>query len=144
MAYESEPEHRQSFPSWSSCLGFRIGFCLLPGDLEGGWVQSQEYCLIREATLSREFFFVPASQIFGHVCYNQAYMGVASGFSQAVLTWLVQVRMQSEGKLKEGVPKKYPNAFKAYGIIARSADIICTPQEKTLERSRVQARFALQ
>ena len=28
--------------------------------------------------------------------------------------------MQSEGKLPEGVPKKYPNAFKAYGIIARS------------------------
>jgi len=29
--------------------------------------------------------------------------------------------MQSEGKLPEGVPKKYPNAMKAYGIIARSA-----------------------
>lgn len=33
--------------------------------------------------------------------------------------WGVQVRMQSEGKLPEGTPKKYPNAFKAYGIIAR-------------------------
>lgn len=27
--------------------------------------------------------------------------------------------MQSEGKLPEGVPKKYPNAVRAYGIIAR-------------------------
>lgn len=31
----------------------------------------------------------------------------------------MQVRMQSEGKLPEGTPKKYPNAFRAYGIIAR-------------------------
>ena len=30
-----------------------------------------------------------------------------------------QVRMQAEGKLKEGAQKKYPNAVKAYGIIAR-------------------------
>jgi hypothetical protein len=27
--------------------------------------------------------------------------------------------MQSEGKKPEGVPKKYPSAFKAYGIIVR-------------------------
>ena len=32
----------------------------------------------------------------------------------------VQVRMQAEGKLAEGKAKKYPNATKAYGIIARS------------------------
>jgi hypothetical protein len=31
----------------------------------------------------------------------------------------VQVRMQSEGKKAPGEPKKYANAFKAYGIIAR-------------------------
>ena len=31
----------------------------------------------------------------------------------------LQVRMQAEGKLPEGTPKKYPNAFKAYSIIAR-------------------------
>lgn len=29
--------------------------------------------------------------------------------------------MQAEGKLAEGKAKKYPNATKAYGIIARSA-----------------------
>jgi hypothetical protein len=32
----------------------------------------------------------------------------------------MQVRMQSEGKKAPGQPKKYANAFKAYGIIARS------------------------
>ena len=31
----------------------------------------------------------------------------------------MQVRMQAEGKLAEGKFKKYPNAVKAYGIIAR-------------------------
>jgi len=35
--------------------------------------------------------------------------------------------MQSEGKLPEGVPKKYPNAIKAYGIIARSVDFLFNP-----------------
>lgn len=42
-----------------------------------------------------------------------------------------QVRMQSEGKLPEGTPKKYPNAFKAYSIIARSVcshRLSCTNQ----------------
>lgn len=33
--------------------------------------------------------------------------------------YYTQVRMQAEGKLKEGAQKKYPNAVKAYGIIAR-------------------------
>ena len=33
--------------------------------------------------------------------------------------WLVQVRMQAEGKLAAGQAKKYPNAIKAYGIIRR-------------------------
>ena len=28
--------------------------------------------------------------------------------------------MQAEGKLPAGTPKKYPNAIKAYGIIARN------------------------
>jgi hypothetical protein len=31
----------------------------------------------------------------------------------------VQVRMQAEGKLPEGTPKRYPSAVKAYGIIVR-------------------------
>ena len=31
----------------------------------------------------------------------------------------LQVRMQAEGKLAAGKMKKYPNAIKAYGIIAR-------------------------
>jgi hypothetical protein len=34
--------------------------------------------------------------------------------------------MQSEGKKAPGEPKKYANAFKAYGIIARWEDLrIC-------------------
>jgi hypothetical protein len=32
---------------------------------------------------------------------------------------VLQVRMQSEGKLPPGAPKKYKNAFAAYGIILR-------------------------
>ncbi|GFH18383.1 MC family transporter: uncoupling protein, partial [Haematococcus lacustris] len=32
-------------------------------------------------------------------------------------TDLVKVRMQSEGKLAPGVPRKYPSALAAYGII---------------------------
>lgn len=32
-----------------------------------------------------------------------------------------QVRMQSEGKLPEGTPKRYPSATKAYGIIVKCA-----------------------
>lgn len=47
---------------------------------------------------------------------------------------MVQVRMQSEGKLPEGVPKKYPNAFKAYGIIARSVSL---PMIPGIEEDRV-------
>jgi solute carrier family 25 (mitochondrial uncoupling protein), member 8/9 len=34
-------------------------------------------------------------------------------------TDLVKVRMQSEGKLPAGVPKKYPSAMAAYSIIAK-------------------------
>lgn len=37
----------------------------------------------------------------------------------AVAAAASQVRMQSAGKVAAGQPKKYPNAFKAYGIIAR-------------------------
>lgn len=54
------------------------------------------------------------------------YLKIAAGLTTggvaiaiASPTDLVKVRMQSEGKLPEGTPKKYPNAFKAYGIIAR-------------------------
>jgi hypothetical protein len=36
-----------------------------------------------------------------------------------VAALLTQVRMQSEGKKAPGEPKKYANAFKAYGIIRR-------------------------
>lgn len=43
----------------------------------------------------------------------------AIGISVASPTDLVKVRMQSEGKLPPGAPKKYPNAVKAYGIILR-------------------------
>eukprot|EP00798_Chlamydomonas_sp_ICE-L_P002627 gene2627-2597_t len=38
-------------------------------------------------------------------------------------TDLVKVRMQSEGVLPPGVPKKYPSAIKAYGIIAKETGI---------------------
>eukprot|EP00884_Botryococcus_braunii_P014687 jgi/Botrbrau1/23219/Bobra.0041s0062.2 len=34
-------------------------------------------------------------------------------------TDLVKVRMQAEGKLPPGTPKRYPNAVKAYGMIVR-------------------------
>lgn len=34
-------------------------------------------------------------------------------------TDLVKVRMQTEGKLPPGVPRKYPSAMSAYGIIAK-------------------------
>ncbi|KAG2447691.1 hypothetical protein HYH02_007151 [Chlamydomonas schloesseri] len=48
----------------------------------------------------------------------------ALGISIASPTDLVKVRMQSEGKLAAGVPKKYPSAFAAYGIIAREEGIL--------------------
>ena len=41
--------------------------------------------------------------------------------SLAPVCVFVQVRMQSEGKLAPGAPRKYPSAFKAYGIIVRWA-----------------------
>lgn len=43
----------------------------------------------------------------------------ALGIMVASPTDLVKVRMQSEGRLAEGVPKRYPSALKAYSIIAR-------------------------
>lgn len=43
----------------------------------------------------------------------------AIGITVASPTDLVKVRMQSEGKLPPGAPKKYPNAFKAYSIVLR-------------------------
>ena len=39
--------------------------------------------------------------------------------AQKWLSMLLQVRMQTEGKLPAGVPRRYPNAFSAYAIIAR-------------------------
>jgi len=43
----------------------------------------------------------------------------AIGITVASPTDLVKVRMQSEGRLPPGVPKKYPSAFSAYGIIVK-------------------------
>ncbi|KAK9816880.1 hypothetical protein WJX72_006575 [[Myrmecia] bisecta] len=54
------------------------------------------------------------------------YLKIAAGATTGGLaimvanpTDLVKVRMQAEGKRPAGVPKKYPNAFAAYRIIAR-------------------------
>lgn len=47
----------------------------------------------------------------------------ALAISIASPTDLVKVRMQAEGKLAEGTPKKYPSAVKAYGIIAKEEGI---------------------
>ena len=43
----------------------------------------------------------------------------AFAISIASPTDLVKVRMQAEGKLPAGVPRKYPSAFSAYSIIAK-------------------------
>lgn len=43
----------------------------------------------------------------------------AMGIAVASPTDLVKVRMQSEGRLPPGVPKKYPSALGAYGIIVK-------------------------
>ncbi|EFJ53324.1 hypothetical protein VOLCADRAFT_79001 [Volvox carteri f. nagariensis] len=48
----------------------------------------------------------------------------ALGISVASPTDLVKVRMQAEGKLAAGTPKKYPSAFAAYGIIAREEGVL--------------------
>ena len=45
------------------------------------------------------------------------------GIAVASPTDLVKVRMQAEGKLPAGVPKKYPSAFAAYGIIAKQEGV---------------------
>ena len=45
----------------------------------------------------------------------------------------VQVRMQAEGKLAEGKFKKYPNAVKAYGIIARYGLVHCQGAEQSFQ-----------
>ena len=47
----------------------------------------------------------------------------AVAISIASPTDLVKVRMQAEGKLPEGVPRKYPSAMGAYGVIARQEGI---------------------
>lgn len=44
----------------------------------------------------------------------------------SVLSAVAQVRMQAEGKLPEGTPKRYPSAVKAYGIIVRCRGSSCT------------------
>ncbi|GIL56239.1 hypothetical protein Vafri_11674 [Volvox africanus] len=48
----------------------------------------------------------------------------ALGISVASPTDLVKVRMQAEGKLPAGTPKKYSSAFAAYGIIAREEGVL--------------------
>ncbi|GLC46638.1 Matrilysin [Pleodorina starrii] len=48
----------------------------------------------------------------------------ALGISVASPTDLVKVRMQAEGKLPAGTPKKYSSAIAAYGIIAREEGIM--------------------
>ena len=45
------------------------------------------------------------------------------GIAVASPTDLVKVRMQSEGKLPAGVPRKHPSAFAAYGIIAKQEGV---------------------
>ncbi|KAL6764784.1 mitochondrial carrier domain-containing protein [Haematococcus lacustris] len=47
----------------------------------------------------------------------------ALGIMVASPTDLVKVRMQSEGKLAPGVPRKYPSALAAYGIIVREEGV---------------------
>lgn len=48
----------------------------------------------------------------------------ALGIAIASPTDLVKVRMQSEGKLPPGMPKKYSSAFAAYGIIAKQEGVL--------------------
>ncbi|KXZ44839.1 hypothetical protein GPECTOR_61g792 [Gonium pectorale] len=48
----------------------------------------------------------------------------ALGITVASPTDLVKVRMQSEGKLPAGTPRKYPSALAAYSIIAREEGLI--------------------
>ncbi|XP_075265099.1 uncharacterized protein LOC142357341 [Convolutriloba macropyga] len=58
--------------------------------------------------------------------YIKVLAGLTTGalaISIASPTDLVKVRMQAEGKLPEGTPKKYPSAFKAYGIIAKQEGV---------------------
>ena len=47
----------------------------------------------------------------------------AMGIAVASPTDLVKVRMQAEGRLPPGVPKKYPSAFSAYSIIVRQEGV---------------------
>ena len=47
----------------------------------------------------------------------------AVGITIASPTDLVKVRMQAEGKLPDGAPRRYPRAFKAYGIIAKQEGV---------------------
>jgi len=62
-----------------------------------------------------------------HVGDIPLHLKIGSGLATGALaiciaspTDLVKVRMQAEGKLPPGATKKYPSAFKAYGIIARN------------------------
>lgn len=73
--------------------------------------------------------YEPVKQAFvgkDHVGDVPLHLKIASGLTTGAIaitvaspTDLVKVRMQSEGKKAPGEPKKYANAFKAYGIIAR-------------------------
>ncbi|KAK9822131.1 hypothetical protein WJX74_009601 [Apatococcus lobatus] len=58
------------------------------------------------------------------------HLKIAAGMTTGALaiciaspTDLVKVRMQTEGKLPPGVPRRYPNAFSAYAIIARQEGV---------------------
>jgi hypothetical protein len=62
------------------------------------------------------------------------HLKIAAGLTTGALaitvaspTDLVKVRMQAEGKLPAGTPKKYPSAMSAYSIIAK-----CAPPMRTM------------
>eukprot|EP00882_Tetradesmus_deserticola_P016352 GHRQ01017460.1.p1 GENE.GHRQ01017460.1~~GHRQ01017460.1.p1 ORF type:complete len:135 (+),score=54.40 GHRQ01017460.1:1378-1782(+) len=66
-----------------------------------------------------------------HVGDVPLHLKIASGLATGAIaitvaspTDLVKVRMQSEGKKSPGQAKKYPNAFKAYGIIRREEGML--------------------
>eukprot|EP00878_Enallax_costatus_P031234 GHUV01034137.1.p1 GENE.GHUV01034137.1~~GHUV01034137.1.p1 ORF type:complete len:250 (+),score=50.70 GHUV01034137.1:74-823(+) len=78
--------------------------------------------------------YEPVKQIFvgkGHVGDVPLHLKIASGLTTGAIaitvaspTDLVKVRMQSEGKKDPGQPRKYPNAFRAYGLIRREEGML--------------------
>lgn len=72
-----------------------------------------------------------------HTCHSELRqsMAVSLGYARADNCMpTVQVRMQAEGKLPEGTPKRYPSAVKAYGIIVR-----CLPASRCSQLPRTRA-----